>query len=529
MVTYDKKLNLLVVFLLLSAVFSYLLVYPYHFPFTSVSIVLACLASIGYMFKPQKKWIHHLLLGFVVSFSVFIIVRSSPVITFLNIISITYFAALMMQSSGALMSVSDIIFAPFTVFLKIAQTKNLYTLDHKDISEKIGIQWKVNIPTLASIGVTAIVLALIIPLLSTANPLFGQLVHNLLSLINVSALFQALFSDDSVLHVTRLIFFVLFALLLPRLASYMREFSIPAPGSSSVFNRLTLIPLKTPKITVAMVLGIFFITQLELYFASAETLRALNLTYSQYAREIFGQLLVVSLIIYGLVYNDEQHDFWSKLLTYILVFEAVFLSLMAFKSVYDYSSVWGFTHKRLWGYTGVIWVIGAFVIFILGYTEKIKKISVPFTTAILTGVVIVGVNSANFDYIIYHYAKTTTYSGYDYLYVSGLSSDAQAYNLLYEKIVIDGKTATDEQKFRLNLAGYTLSWKIENLQYKFKDADFRAFNFNEYSEYLRVKNINLEEFRKLIESFVPITPVTDSLKIIPLPQAEMNIPESRLP
>lgn len=106
----------------------------------------------------------------------------------------------------------------------------------------------------------------------------------------------------------------------------------------------------------------------------------------------------------------------------------MFLTFIALKSVYDYSYNWGFTYKRLWGYTGVFWILGVFAFFVYKYFKDLQDTYFVKGVILFSSLVLIGVNIANFDSLIFHYRKSVTHSGIDYLYLSGLSSDAESYD-----------------------------------------------------------------------------------------------------
>jgi hypothetical protein len=101
---------------------------------------------------------------------------------------------------------------------------------------------------------------------------------------------------------------------------------------------------------------------------------------------------------------------------------------MALKSVYDYNSNWGLTHKRLWGYTGVIWIVTVLIYFAYKYYKNISDTRFVKFVTFFSGLVLVGVNIANFDYLIYNFGKSITHRGIDYYYLATLSSDSRSYN-----------------------------------------------------------------------------------------------------
>lgn len=350
-----------------------------------------------------------------------------------------------------------------------------------------------------SITISVLLLLIVIPLLASANPLFSKMIGDVVTLFKIETLLRNIFSTNYLVFFTRLCIFLIFAVFLPRLLTYI---NLPKNYEQKLTGFFQSLPLLLPKLVIASILIVFFITQAQLYFATKETLRSLGFTHSQYAREVFAQLSIVSFIILGLVYNDKSKRNESKILTYLLLLEGVFLTCIAFKSVYDYSANWGFTHKRLWGYTGVFWMFGTLGIFFYSYLRDMKQEFFVKAVLLLSGLTLIAVNIANFDYLIFHFRKSTTHSGVDYLYLARLSSDAQSYNEHLQILVDTYKTDSKNQYSEVILpAANRLLYKISELQEKYQKVDFRTFNFSEFKQYQSIKTLNTKDYHNV---FTPL-------------------------
>lgn len=73
---------------------------------------------------------------------------------------------------------------------------------------------------------------------------------------------------------------------------------------------------------------------------------------------------------------------------------------------------------------------------------------------------LLAINILNFDYIIYHYAKSTTHEGIDHFYLSRLSTDARSYREHIQLLISEIK-GNDEVDFRKVQAAWTLLNKNE--------------------------------------------------------------------
>src|SRR5690606_29680773 len=110
--------------------------------------------------------------------------------------------------------------------------------------------------------------------------------------------------------------------------------------------------------------------------------------------------------------------------------------------------------------------------------------------------VLLGINIANFDYLIAHHSKARTQSGTDYVYLTNLSPDALYYKETLSSLVgqIEGSTAQEHEKI---IAAYRVLEKIEWLKRKYGDnTPVNSFNFSEHQEYRNLRDISTQEYRK---------------------------------
>lgn len=488
------------VLLFASAVFSYLLTSLRYFPYFSLGLFFIFLSSLVFIAKKEKNWLDYILYLLTLLFSVFIFYRSNDFLTILNIMGILYAGSLLVQNDPIRekneWSLVSLLFSPFLILFKLFGVEYSYDLNFFSFfkSKPIFDSRKI-FQIVLSIIATCLMLVIILPLLSYSNPFFQSLLNNFFKTFNLTAFFEQFFSANWFLILIRVIAFLIFAFFIPRLATY-------AKNSKEHERWSWVLPLENftiPKVAIGAVLLLFFVTQAQLYFASDAVLKTLGYSNSQYAREVFAHLSVVTLIVFALIYNDRSKSALSRFLTYFLIFEGVFLNLIAFKSDYDYAANWGFTHKRLYGFAAVTWIFGLLVLFTHAYLKQLKNSLFVRNVAIFSIVVLLGINLANFDYLIYHYAKSTTHAGTDYLYLSRLSTDtgSQADQLQRLMVEIEQEELPDIRKLQPT---YTLINKIEYLKKKYKKFDIRSFNFSEFSEYQKVKDLDVKQYRNILDT-----------------------------
>ena len=494
-----------VILAVLSALFSYLVIAPPYFPSLGWALSLGTLSTLVMILKENKTRFDRVLYSFTIILSFFIVFRANEFITFLNIIAMFFLGSLLILSrkEETRYGFLDFFLSPLTLFLKTFSIKSTYALQIDSVwKNNVHISQKRVSEVLLSLGVSFVILLVIIPLLASANPIFGKLIGDILGIFNLQTWLQWMVEADRIVLVIRSIFFLVLLFFIPRMLTYLNK---PMLGFSNGVHQSQLIGLILPKIIVSAVLLVFFITQAQLYFASNETLLALGYSHSDYAREVFGQLTVVALVILAIIYNDKDKKTLSTYLTYILVLEGFFLAGIALKSVYDYSATWGLTHKRLWGYTGVFWITGVFGLFLYTYLGNLKNNFFVRRVILFSALTLAIVNMANFDALIFHYRKSVTHEGMDYIYLSSLSADAQSYkeqlDLTENRIVPGDKTSIEHMKARH--AQQVILYRIEDLQRKYKTIDIRHFNISEYAQYMKIKSIDTEKLQEVLDARRP--------------------------
>lgn len=478
--------------LVLSAIVAWLLI-PIQsgFPFVPFSILFISLATLVFILRKDKSWFEIVLLIGVIALSCFELIRANDTIQFINFIFVILFGSLMVLPIAMGHTLANLFLTPFSVFNQIISGKSIYSYSLSAFkgSSKAGFVRKY----IPSFIVTIVFLLITIPLLSSANPLFNQLVQNTIKTFNLQQFVKFLFGNEPVFIIIRFIFFVILAVVIPKILT-----AVVAGVTTKNKNFYISVNYLFPKVAMGILLIIFFVTQMQLYFATADELWKMGYTNSRLTNEIFFQVTVVAFIIFFLAYIDRVRGKWNRILSYFLIVEAFFLVGIAFKSVNDYSMLWGLTQKRLWGYATMTWLSGALLLFVYFYNRKVALISFFRYMVTFTIVVLVGINLANFDYLIAHYSQARTQQGLDYRYLARLSPDGEIYRESLNQLVVESEKNNSYDFFQ-SIAIYNLLGDIERLQREYgKKEYFNSFNLSEYKEYLDVKDINIESYRKKI-------------------------------
>src|SRR4030042_2825068 len=323
-----------------SLIFSYLIITLNFFPHLGFAVSFITFLLFAYKLKKDKTKDTKLYLTFALVFSALLFVRSELVITFFNFLAVFFFGLLMLVAdlkSNA--GFFDYIYTPFTFVLQSVLTKNSdYYLEFKKAKENTN-SLKVGEAVVGTL-LTLLLMAIVLPLLSSVNPFFQKIVENIWSILNLENLLTSLGFEKFFIWILRLIFFLTFIFLIPKVLTLInKRFSYTLPFSIKSES----LPLFLPKLVLTLTLLIFFITQLHFYFPSDPALPAIGVSHSQRTREVFTQLTIVAGIILVLIYNARNKGVYDKILNWILGIQGVFLTLMAYKSVFDYISAWGLT------------------------------------------------------------------------------------------------------------------------------------------------------------------------------------------
>lgn len=490
--------------LLISIIVAWLfLPFNYGFPLVAFFIFFVSVGTLVYFLKKERSLFDSSLYLSILALSFFTIYRANEFLRFFDFIFIIFFGSLLISPVLKEHDVFSIIFMPLQVIKQSFIAGNIFPYMLK-IPKKYREKniFREYLPTIL---ITLLVLAITLPLLASANPFFNAILQNIIKFFNLDWLFNFIFADSFETYILRLIIFALLFYWIPKLLTLSVQ-RIKTSEKKQYFSINYLIP----KTAIAILLIIFFITQIQLYFASNETLLRMGYTNSRLTNEVFFQVTIVAFIIFLLAYFDKKRKKWHTLLTYFLMIEAFFLIIIAFKSVYDYSTLNGFTHKRLWGYASMSWLTGALILFIF-YFKK-QYLHLYFVRQILTYTIaiILLINLLNFDYLIAHVSKPTVAGAVDYDYLSRLSPDGHNSTEILSKSLQEAekKHFLDDSK---NGILYQAIYKIEFLKHKYGSGNYiNTFNIAEYREYLNIKDIDTQTLLKNIEDtrqkYTPKTP-----------------------
>lgn len=351
--------------------------------------------------------------------------------------------------------------APFLYFLSLL--KNAISLPVRVLSgdkqeSKSSLSW-------IKTGVIALVFfTIFLFLLSSADPVFDSLVKELKNQL-VGRSFASLF--------------LAFALFM-----FITVFVPTGEKAKEKFVLITRRDTFWASVAVVALLAVFIIIQIKYLFGGHSDLSSFGLTYSQYVRKGFIELLLASFIGCVLVYlgistakDGEKESAKSKLLNTILLLELFMLLASALKRDLMYVDVYGLTRTRIIGYAIIVWLSGSlFSLSALNLFTKVKQSHLFLSVGALTAFLLGYFNFINTDKIIATQIPQRD-GRTDYFYINNLSEDAVdgwlfSVPALQSSAVglISKENLSNEEKVELantKLALISLKERIEKLNKKY--------------------------------------------------------------
>jgi hypothetical protein len=178
----------------------------------------------------------------------------------------------------------------------------------------------------------------------------------------------------------------------------------------------------------------FVVVQLAVLFAGHDhVLRSAGLTYAEYARQGFFQLLVTGALALGVIAGSAgwarrsaRSDEWvlRALLELLAVLTLVVLA-SALRRLHLYEEAYGFTRARLVAHTTILW-LGAMLALVMAAGATGRTRWLPRTALAVTGMGVVAFNLVNPDGLVarHNVARHAATGRIDAGYLGTLSADA---------------------------------------------------------------------------------------------------------
>lgn len=326
-----------------------------------------------------------------------------------------------------------------------------------------------------TIAITLIVLLFFSALLSSADPVFDSLIRE--------------FRDQAfgrTITTGLLVAVLLFGL----------SITIPSKWQKSLpkFTFLGFPELFIPALSLILLFGLFLFVQAKYLFATHEDFQVLNITYSEYVRKGFIELLVASffgsvlsyvLILKHHAVTDRVQALRLKLVNGVLLVELLLLLASAAKRDWMYIETYGLTRVRFIGGIFLLWLLGVIIlIFALNALKRMQEGHFLRSSAVLSAVVLLALNVINIDNGV-ALSTPPRNQPLDIVYITMLSSDtvdgwmaaiddaSKRYEVLRTK-----QTFTDEERVSLAETKIAMSYMAERLPAFYDEHAWQEWNWS---------------------------------------------------
>jgi|GEM_PF-777787 len=289
--------------------------------------------------------------------------------------------------------------------------KQIMLLFKQPQNEKEGKKWSV-IRFIKTFAITFVLLLFFTGLLSSADPIFEKLIADVRD--------QALGRSFASLI---LVFFATLFFSMKVKADQDDRYSLKLFSFSDIFF---------PLLSIIVLFGVFLGVQANYLFGSHQDLASFGLTYSEYVRKGFTELLFTAFvgglialvaIIKSRLLEEKKKALQITVLNSVLVVELFFMLASAFKRDLMYVDVYGLTRVRIAGGMFLFWLASLLVLlFIMNLLKKMQEKSLFIGMGVASLIVVGALNVLNMDAMIVKGAPSH-HAYKDYFYINNLSPD----------------------------------------------------------------------------------------------------------
>lgn len=267
-------------------------------------------------------------------------------------------------------------------------------------------------------------------LLSSADVMFNKL---------FSSIFTFHFPDD---FPGRIIFGSIVTAFFMGAFGFIFRTAHPTVSPNTTTQTPTLGILETTILfgSINVLFAVFVILQISYLFGGADHLVSSGLTYAQYAREGFAQLiwvaigsfLLITFAEHNIVRHEGAHVRRFRLLSGTLVILVLAILVSAFTRLSLYEDAYGFTDTRFYSHALMIWLSGMLVILSLHIWKSGTRAQFMFRAFVLSVAFLALLNLVNPDVFIakQNLARYAQTGNIDARYLGILSIDALPYTIM---------------------------------------------------------------------------------------------------
>lgn len=460
------------------------------FPLYILLIVFG-LFGISYVYKKKIKKDALLLLIPLFFFSVMTAVRSSELLTFLNVVACIYLllliADLCFDKKISNYLIRDYVAVPFTPFKFV--TPFFKSVSELSSLKKESKDKKVSSQIVRGILISIPFLIIFILLFSSADLVFQKYMSDLVN-INVEGE-----------TIVRILLVLLVSCAFVGAYSYIFNVKKEVIGSKERKLRIGSIESYILLGSVNLLFLIFISVQITYLFGGQSNISSLGFTYAQYARRGFFELIGVAVISFFLLFGLDRYIHREKgsslrifkILSSLLVVEVIVIMVSAFMRLLLYEDAYGFTTLRLYSHVFIIFLTVVFGLLIYKVLKNGKESNFSLGVFLSAILFLAGMNVLNPDAFIAQKNIQRFNDGkkLDVYYLTTLSDDALPVTVK----MLDISDESVKGEF-----AYYMYWKMQG---RISSNNWQSFNIsrNRAKEIIAPKMEVLEEYKEYTEEF----------------------------
>lgn len=329
------------------------------------SMVLAATWYLASGFKRRFNKSALLLMIPLVFFALMVGVRASPMLAFFNIILVLYLLLLLIAQSTNRpeMSLTSYSVGKYFInpgWLPLRFLRETFQTVRSLIADRAWLPKAAYAPYLRGIVLSLPFLILFLLLLSSADMVFQKY---------VGSLFDFDFSLDGQLMFRIVLILFIISLFI---GAYALMFMRPPVGDARISLRKNNLGVTEANImlgSVGALFLVFVLIQIASFFGGESYVASAGVTYAEYARRGFFQLIAVAVISMALIWaikESVQHKNSAqvrrfKWLSGLLIAEVMIIMVSAHLRLSIYEEAYGFTILRLLSHLFIIWLALTFV------------------------------------------------------------------------------------------------------------------------------------------------------------------------
>lgn len=396
------------------------------FPFYIILVVTGLFTMANFFKKHISKDVFWLLVP-LIFFSAMVFVRSSELLTFLNVVASLLLLLVIARvfvgerlKNFLVGDYSKIFFLPLKFIRPLFQTlSDIFSgcRMHKDKTILSQV--------LKGIFMAIPVLIVFVLLFSSADLIFQKVVSDFITIdIEPETVFRVM---------------VVFIAMLVYIGAY--SYTFRSEENPIVAKQNNKISYSVGHIESSILLGsvnvlffVFILVQLTYLFGGAGNISSQGFTYAEYARRGFFELIAVAIVSFLLLLviektiakKDTDHALEFKILSAALVIQVIVIMASAFTRLSLYEEAYGFTTLRLYSHAFIILLAIVFCLLLYKITKDKRENTFAFRTFILLTLFLAAMNFLNPDAFIArrNIERFATTGKLDSDYLSRLSDDA---------------------------------------------------------------------------------------------------------